>query len=199
MTKTWNFVVTVGLCAGVAGGQTTPTVPSVSLDPQIECWSLDGHPSVQATVTPDAPIARLYFRCSLYPDYYFVDLEPQEGNYAAILPQAEATCPAVHYYVEAVGSDFASSRTRERVARREGSVRMSVALSPCEYLRRAAIHHPRRYIRPRSADGAWVLSLAFLDSSPRPALPREPPAVRRSALEPSLPSAARLPAAPSWP
>jgi len=169
MTKTWNFVATVGLCAGVAGGQTTPTGPSVSLDPQIECWSLDGHPSVQATVTPDAPIARLYFRCSFYPDYYFVDLEPQEGHYAAILPQAEATCPAVHYYVEAVGSDFASSRTRERVARREGSVRMSAALSPCEYLRRAAIYHPRRYIRPRSADGAWVLSLAFLDSSPRPA------------------------------
>jgi len=116
MTRTWNFVVTVGLCAGVAGGQTVPSGPSVSLDPKIECWSLDGHPSVQATVTPDAPIARLYFRCSLYPDYYFVDLEPRDGLYAAILPQAQASCPAVHYYVEAVGSDFASSRTRERVA-----------------------------------------------------------------------------------
>ena len=60
--------------------------------------------------------SRLYFRCSLYPDYYFVDLESESGAYSGVAPQAEESCPEVHYYVEAVTRDFASVRTQERIA-----------------------------------------------------------------------------------
>jgi hypothetical protein len=90
----------------------------IELDPAIECWSHSQFPMLGALVTPPEGIvrSRLYFRCSLYPDYYFVDLAAETGAYRGTAPQAEEACPQVHYYVEAVGSDFSSVRTEERVA-----------------------------------------------------------------------------------
>jgi len=90
----------------------------IALDPAIECWSYSDFPLLGALVTPPEDIvrSRLYFRCSLYPDYYFVDLAVESGAYRGIAPQAEEACPEVHYYVEALGRDFNSVRTEERVA-----------------------------------------------------------------------------------
>ncbi|HJS74669.1 MAG TPA: PKD domain-containing protein [Vicinamibacteria bacterium] len=90
----------------------------IALDPAIECWSHSEFPMLGATVTPPEGIvrSRLYFRCSLYPDYYFVDLSDETGPYRGAAPQADESCPQVHYYVEALGSDFSSVRTEERVA-----------------------------------------------------------------------------------
>ena len=75
-------------------------------------------PVLTALVNPaeDVVRSRLYFRCSSYEDYYFVDLENESGGFTGVAPQAEESCPAVHYYVEALTRDFTSSRTPERVA-----------------------------------------------------------------------------------
>jgi hypothetical protein len=90
----------------------------IALDPAIECWSDSEFPMLGALVTPPEGIvrSRLYFRCSLYPDYYFVDLTVESGTYRGVAPQAEEACPQVQYYVEALGGDFTSTRTEERVA-----------------------------------------------------------------------------------
>jgi hypothetical protein len=91
--------------------------PSIALDPAIECWYHSQFPVLGAEVIPPEGIvrSRLYFRCSLYPDYYFVDLATEDGVFRGVAPQAEESCPQVHYYVEAVASDFTSTRTEERV------------------------------------------------------------------------------------
>jgi hypothetical protein len=93
-------------------------LPEIDLAPPIECWYHSDFPMLTARLDPSADVvnSRLYFRCSLYQDYYFVDLESEGGTFTAVAPQAEETCPRVHYYVEAVTRDFTSARTPERVA-----------------------------------------------------------------------------------
>jgi hypothetical protein len=92
--------------------------PEIALDPAIECWFNSEFPILGANITPPGEVvrSRLYFRCSLYPDYYFVDLAVQNGTYHGVAPQAEENCPRVHYYVEALTRDFSSARTEERIA-----------------------------------------------------------------------------------
>jgi len=92
--------------------------PTIDLDPAIDCWYHSDFPMLSATVDPTEDIvrSRLYFRCSLYPDYYFVDLTTDAGTFTGVAPQADESCPRVHYYVEAVTRDFISARTVERVA-----------------------------------------------------------------------------------
>lgn len=120
MTRRWVWLLGAAvLTPWLAGAQSAPSVdvgPSVSLDPEIRCWAHGEHSSVFAAIEPVAPITRIYFRCSLYPDYYFVDLDLVGDRYTAVLPQAESDCPSVYYYLEAVSGEYTSSRTRERVA-----------------------------------------------------------------------------------
>lgn len=112
----------IGLMGSILLGAAQAAAPAqpteISLDPAIECWSDSGFPLLGALVTPPGEIvrSRLYFRCSLYPDYYFVDLADETGVYRGVAPQAEEACPQVHYYVEALSRDFTSVRTEERVA-----------------------------------------------------------------------------------
>jgi len=119
-TKILRLVLAALVTPWLVAAESQPLVdvgPTVSLEPEIQCWAHGEHSIAFASVKPGAPIARLYFRCSLYPDYYFVNLEPQSDLYTAVLPQASDECPSVYYYVEAVSADFASSRNRERVAK----------------------------------------------------------------------------------
>ena len=92
---------------------------TIDVNPAIECWYHDAYPELAARFEPAVEIekSRLYFRCSLYADYYFVDLEAMaDGGYRAIGPMAEESCPSVSYYVEAIGLDFSSVRSPERTA-----------------------------------------------------------------------------------
>ena len=91
---------------------------TIAIDPAIECWYHDAFPELEAAFEPPGEIAqtRLYFRCMLYPDYFFVNLEPTAAGYHAVAPKAEESCNRVAYYVEVVRSDFTSSRTPERIA-----------------------------------------------------------------------------------
>lgn len=104
------------LCGPGAAAAGQPPA-EIALDPAIECWSHSEFPVLGAMVTPPEGVvrSRLYFRCSLYPDYYFVDLAAETPGFRGPAPQAEEACPQVHYYVEALGSDYSSVRTEERV------------------------------------------------------------------------------------
>lgn len=113
------FFLGMMLLLGPAGGAAAAQpAAEVALDPAVECWSHSEFPILGAQVTPPSEIvrSRLYFRCSLYPDYYFVDLTRENGVYRGVAPQAEESCPQVHYYVEALSLDFTSVRTEERIA-----------------------------------------------------------------------------------
>jgi PKD domain len=112
---TWKLVFLLSSTGAAFAGQPPA---EIALDPAIECWSHSEFPMLGATVRPPEGVvrSRLYFRCSLYPDYYFVDLADETGAYRGVAPQAEEACPQVHYYVEALSSDFSSVRTEERVA-----------------------------------------------------------------------------------
>jgi hypothetical protein len=107
-----------GLCGGAQAANAAQPTAEIALDPAIECWSDSEFPLLGALVTPPSELvrSRLYFRCSLYPDYYVVDLAAESGAYRGVAPQAEEACPQVHYYVEALSRDFTSVRTEERVA-----------------------------------------------------------------------------------
>ena len=111
-------VQTFLLLALIPAGALAQPIPEINLDPAIECWYHSEFPMLTALVDPSEEIvnSRLYFRCSLYQDYYFVDLKIDGGAFTAVAPQAEESCPRVHYYVEAVTRDFTSARTPERVA-----------------------------------------------------------------------------------
>ena len=111
-------VQTFLLLALIPAGALAQPIPEINLDPAIECWYHSEFPMLTALVDPSEEIvnSRLYFRCSLYQDYYFVDLKIDGGALTAVAPQAEESCPRVHYYVEAVTRDFTSARTPERVA-----------------------------------------------------------------------------------
>jgi PKD repeat protein len=114
----WLGSILCGLCGAAQAATAAQPTAAIALDPAIECWSDSEFPLLGAVVTPPEDIvrSRLYFRCSLYPDYYFVDLADESGAYRGVAPQAEDACPQVHYYVEALGRDFTSVRTEERVA-----------------------------------------------------------------------------------
>jgi len=114
--KSW--LVASILCGAAQAAPAAQPTAEIALDPSIECWSHSEFPLLGALVTPPEDIvrSRLYFRCSLYPDYYFVDLADESGAYRGVAPQAEEACPQVHYYVEALSRDFSSVRTEERVA-----------------------------------------------------------------------------------
>ena len=107
-----------GLAAGsMLAATNRQTGASIALDPTIECWYHDEFPMLEAQIEPPERVAhsRLYFRCSSYPDYYFVDLALEASSFRGVGPQAEETCPRVHYYVETLSQDFDASRTPERV------------------------------------------------------------------------------------
>lgn len=117
MRRSMNRFLTIWLLGTgpLSGLLSAQQAPSIELDPAIECWFHSEFPTLTALLAPPGEIvqSRLYFRCSTYPDYYFVDLA---ADGTAIAPRAEPSCPSVHYYVEALGRDFTSSRTEERVA-----------------------------------------------------------------------------------
>ncbi len=71
---------------------------------------------LMALVNPSEEIvnSRLYFRCSLYQDYYFVDLKIEGGAFTAVAPQAEESCPRVHYYGHGQGHQAPTPWERPR-------------------------------------------------------------------------------------
>jgi hypothetical protein len=75
----------------------------------------------------DVQTAKVYFRSSLYRDFYYVEMAYQEGRYVGILPQPSDETPKVIYYVEALDSAFNTARSREYDAEVRGRCRQESA------------------------------------------------------------------------
>jgi hypothetical protein len=57
--------------------------------------------------------AKAYFRSNLFSDFYYVEMEPTEAGFQAILPMPSPETHRVIYYVEAVDVAFNGGRTEE--------------------------------------------------------------------------------------
>jgi hypothetical protein len=82
----------------------------------LSCWPSDQYPILRANVTPPGQVqtAKIYFRAEEFPDFYFVEAAiGPDGRAEAVLPLASPETQRVVYYIEAVGFDFETSRTRE--------------------------------------------------------------------------------------
>ena len=75
----------------------------------------------------DVQTAKVYFRSSLYRDFYYVEMTHQDGRYVGILPQPSDETPQVIYYIEALDSAFNTARSREYDADVRGRCRQEPA------------------------------------------------------------------------
>jgi hypothetical protein len=101
--------VAMSLCASTAGAE--PSIAHVGL----ECIEPGTFAAVLSGIDPEREIqtAKVYFRSSLYPDFYYVEMTFEGDRFVGVLPQASPETPQVIYYVEAVDSIFESARSPE--------------------------------------------------------------------------------------
>ncbi len=91
--------------------QAAPTIKHSPLG----CVADERYTRVAALFDPDEEIrsAKVYFRAAQYPDFYYVMMEPEAGEYRAYLPLPDDKTTHVVYYIEVVDEMFGSSRTVE--------------------------------------------------------------------------------------
>lgn len=75
----------------------------------------------------DVQTAKVYFRSSLYRDFYYVEMTYRDGQYVGILPQPSPETRQVIYYLEALDSAFSTARSREYDADVRGGCRQEPA------------------------------------------------------------------------
>jgi hypothetical protein len=99
-------------CAARAGAQ--PTIEHTA----IECIEPGKFAVVLSGIDPvdEVQTAKVYFRSSLYPDFYYVEMTRDADRFVGVLPQVSPETPEVVYYLEAIDSVFESSRSREFLA-----------------------------------------------------------------------------------
>ena len=103
------------LTSGAAGAQ--PTIEHAGLG----CARPGEFVVVLSQIAPSGHIAtaRVFFRSSLYPDFYYVDMEEEGGQYVGILPQPSDQTPEVIYYVEVLDTGFQGATSPEYHAKVE--------------------------------------------------------------------------------
>jgi hypothetical protein len=82
----------------------------------VECLPRGEFTRLLASIQPASTIraAKLYFRSSLYPEFYFVAMSRDAaGAFGAVLPLPAAETTKVVYYIEAVDQSFQTSRSDE--------------------------------------------------------------------------------------
>lgn len=62
---------------------------------------------------PEVARARVHFRATGTPSWYYVEMKPAEGVYAGVLPRPKKGTPGIDYYLEVTSRSFVNSRTRE--------------------------------------------------------------------------------------
>lgn len=100
----------IGLCVpAVAAAQ-----PSITHD-EIDCARPMEFVVVLTSIEPPEEItnAKVYFRSSLYAEYYYVEMTREGERFVGVLPQPSASTPALVYYVEALDGAFNTARTLE--------------------------------------------------------------------------------------
>jgi hypothetical protein len=92
-------------------GQTDLTVTHAG----VECIIADQFPQLSAFIEPTERVqsCRIYFRAAQHADFYYVEMQPVEDYFMAILPKPSPETEMVIYYIEAVDLDFGSAQTQE--------------------------------------------------------------------------------------
>ena len=93
-------------------------MPELIEHDELECLTYDHYPLVDAHIAPGdmIQISRVYFRSDRYPDFYYVDMGPENptiNDFQAILPKPSPETSRIYYYVESVDSNFDSLQTPE--------------------------------------------------------------------------------------
>jgi len=111
MRFAWGLFLLL-FCAAKAGAQ--PTIEH----PGIECIEPGKFAVVLSGVDPvdEVQTAKVYFRSSLYPDFYYVEMTRDVDRFVGVLPQVSPETPEVVYYLEAIDNVFEGSRSREFLA-----------------------------------------------------------------------------------
>ena len=111
MKKIAAGLVAVALWAIGPGLYAQPSIDHAAL----ECIAPGQFAVVLSGIDPGEELqtAKVYFRSSLYPDFYYVEMAFTEGRYIGILPQVSPETPRVVYYLEAIASVFNSTRSHE--------------------------------------------------------------------------------------
>jgi hypothetical protein len=81
----------------------------------LECFAADQFSILTATIQPGEIVqsSRVYFRAEQYPDFYYVEMEGNEDEFAAVLPKPSPDTERIVYYIEAVDIDFNNAQTPE--------------------------------------------------------------------------------------
>ena len=114
-----------GLLAGLAWAcpLSGTALSSVSIDhAQVGCIVAAGYPQIEARFDPSAEVARarLYFRASSTPHWYYVEMAPQAAGWRGTVPKPRPDPQRMDYYIEVTDRSFGLARTAEyapRVAR----------------------------------------------------------------------------------
>jgi hypothetical protein len=97
------------LLPGLAAAQ------SLAIDHKhVGCMVAERFPVISARLDPAANVgrARVYFRAG-GPHWYFVEMKVQGDEYLAALPKPKKSTAKIEYYIEALDTAFAASRTAE--------------------------------------------------------------------------------------
>lgn len=93
-------------------------MPDAIAHDELVCLTYDHFPLVDANIAPGEMIqvSRVYFRSDKYPDFYYVDMGPENptiDDFRAILPKPSPETERIFYYVESVDANFDSLQTPE--------------------------------------------------------------------------------------
>jgi hypothetical protein len=100
----------------------------------IDCIVAGRFTRVEARFTPAERVARarVYFRATGTPLFYYVELHSEAGAFGGFLPQAKKETERVEYYVQATDASFAEARTAElgaRVVKSEAECKNELAVA----------------------------------------------------------------------
>ncbi|MGE0453439.1 MAG: hypothetical protein AB7O37_00305 [Vicinamibacteria bacterium] len=86
--------------------------PPIEHDP-VGCVRAERFPRLTARLPDATGRARVYFRASGTATWYFVEMKPEAGLYAAALPKPKRSTKSFDYYIEALDEAMTQSRTAE--------------------------------------------------------------------------------------
>jgi hypothetical protein len=106
----WSLLAVLSQAGGAA----------VTIDHRaVGCMVAERFPVLEARIAPADGIsrARVFFRASGTPAWYFVDMRPERDAFVGVLPKPLKSTKAVEYYVQAVDSSLREGRTADANAR----------------------------------------------------------------------------------